>query len=268
MATEIIFQHKEQRVAGAASVLHSAGIERSLWEFEGSPSHGAVPPTTMAAPTSATAGGLLQTDPAGGKQKWLTAVQATYSPAPGVLTLYDRLLHVSGFSGTVATEQFVDPGHGFISTTRYTNGLGVGIWIEVYTAVGATPHVLTVNYQNQAGATKATTITFGGASQAGGSAAQCWLKVPLVAGDTGVTAVKSVQLDVSTGTAGNFGLVVAYPLLQMPNNIGQPALWTGATRGFTEILTGACLMWSQMPAVNSTPATAPAVDALFTFTDK
>ena len=257
---ESIFQWKEVRVSGAALTTSSlGGKEMSLWQWEGTPSHGAVPPTTAANPDNTTAGSLMQGDPAAGKQKWLASIDSPGPPAGGAIALWDRLVHCSGFSGTVTTAQNLNGGSPATVSRTYVDNQGnqhVGnrIFVEIYTAVGATGTTITASYTNQAGTAGQTTqaVTFGNT----GFKEQCrWIELPLAAGDTGVQAVTSVTVLATTGTAGNFGVVVAHPILHMPN-AAQPDGWCGAIDGFIEILTGACLFWTwqiQVAAVATQP---------------
>jgi hypothetical protein len=127
---ENIWWHKQARVAGVAATAPIAGRPASLWTYDGQPS-GGVAPTTVAVPDNTTTGGLKQTDPGGGREKWLIGGAVTGS-VPGELILYDRLLHIGGLSGTVTTAQTVGG-----SLTRYTDGVGNMVWAEIYTIIGA-----------------------------------------------------------------------------------------------------------------------------------
>ena len=140
-APEFILQHKTVRSAGATVTAPVNGKIQSLWTLDGSPS-GGVAPGAVAAPTNATAGALKQTDPVGGRQKWLQAAFPTASQN-GTLIVYDRILHISGLSGTVITAQTVGG-----TLTRYTTGAGVFAFIEIYTAVGGTATTITMSYTN------------------------------------------------------------------------------------------------------------------------
>lgn len=270
MAVETIFTFKDQRIASAAAPASIAGAPYSGWLLEGCPSNGAVPPTNAAIPDNTTAGGLLQTDPAGGFTKYIHAALFDMCICDGELILYDRLLHVSGFNGTLTTEQFVDSGNGYIAVNRINDldgddGVGNAIYVEIYTIIGVTARTLTVNYKNQANTAQSTTVALGGT---GRREVGRWLRVPLVAGDTGVRSIKSVQLDNSTGTAGNFGVTIAYKLIGLPCQYGQPQIHVGVANGFVRVLPDACLFFAFIPA--GTPLTAQVLsyEAQITFVDK
>lgn len=245
---ENIFFYKDARVAGAAAAATVAGRITSLWQYDGQPSAGAAP-GAVTAPTNATAGALKQTNPGGARQKWLLG--ATAAPlAAGTLILYDRLLHISGLSGTTTTAQTVGG-----TLTRNTGGAGNQIWVEVYTQIGASSTTITASYTNQSGTSGKTTAAtaFG---NTGFREAQRIIALPLASGDTGVQAVASVTVLATTGTAGNFGVTVARPLLVMPVGV----LGVGTIRdliaglpGILEVDTNACLAWAWLANGTSAP---------------
>lgn len=245
---ESIWFHKQARVAGASAPALLAGRPTSLWRYDGSPSAG-VAPTTVANPDNTTAGGLKQADPGGGRQKWMTSAWLT-GLNPGTLVLYDRLLHIGGLSGTNTGAQTVGG-----SLTRYTNGLGNFVFVEIYTAIGATPTTVTMSYTDQGGASGNTSpaVVIGGTNHQGAERA---ILLPLAAGDTGVQAVASVTVLASTGTAGNFGVVVGHPLAVFDINnsgLGGGRSFAQGLPGLPEILTDACLAWLWIPQSTAAP---------------
>lgn len=238
VAADHLFFFKDQRVGAAAAAATVAGRMTSLWQYNGTPSHGATP-AAVTAPTQATDGGLKQVNPTGGRQKWLLGGEASANVA-GTLVIYDRLLQIGGLNGTLATPQTVGG-----SLTRYTSSESIGnqIWVEVNTAIGATPTTITASYTDESGNSGQTSqaVAIGGT---GLSEAQRLIPLTLAQGDTGVQAVASVTLAGTTGTAGDFGVVVARPLL----TITLPVVAVGGIRnlltdlpGITEIKNNACL---------------------------
>lgn len=239
---EFLTMHRESRVAGSAAAAPIAGQPISLWEYEGSPSHGAVPPTSVAYPDNTTQGGWKQTDPGGGRQKWMTACGAVVG-TPGVLVLYDRLAHISGLSGTSTSAQTVSAS----AITRYTNGVGNFIAYEIYTQIGTTVAGITADYTDDAGNSGQTSqaVVIGATNN---REAQRFHLMSLAAGDTGVRAVNTVTLNISTGTTGNFGIVIGHPLAWL----AIPAVGGADIRSFldgplVEILADACLAWYFVP---------------------
>lgn len=249
-APENIFWYKDAVAAGSTAVT-VAGRFSSLWQYSGIPS-GANAPGAVAAPDNTTTGGLKQTDPAGGAQKFLLGATA-HASQPGTLILYDRLLHISGLDGTSVAAQTVGG-----TLTRYTSGstcVGNQIWIEIYTLIGATSRTITASYTNQAGTagqiTQAANIGNTGLREV-----QRVIPLTLASGDTGVEAVASVTLSASTGTVGDFGVTVAHPLLYIP--IG--ATGTGNVRdlisglpAIQQIFTDACLAWCWLAQGTTAP---------------
>lgn len=236
-----LFWHKESRVAGAAAAAPIIGQNISLWEYEGSPSHGAVPPSSVAIPTNATQGSWKQVDAGGGRQLWIPAIGGDSSQA-GTFVLYDRLLHISGLSGTVTTAQTVGG-----ALTRNTGGVGNFIAAEIYTQIGVTGTTITASYTNQAAASGQTSaaVAFGNTNK---REAQRMIEFSLAAGDTGVQAVASVTVLATTGTAGNFGIVVGRKL----------ASFVVSSAAITDVRSflngpmmladaGACLSWYWVP---------------------
>jgi len=241
---------KQSRVSGAAAATPIAGQRISLWEYEGAPSHGAAPAGSAVYPTNTTQGCLQQTDPGGGRQLWLQAALASASSG-GTLKLYDRLAQFGGLSGTTTTAQTVN----LNAITRYTNGSGNRIYVEINTQIGATGTTITASYTNQAGTSGQTTtaVTFGATNN---REAQRLIELTLAAGDTGVQAVASVTVLATTGTAGAFSVIIAHPL----ETFGVPAIAVPDSKsyldGYKEIVAGSCLAWWFLP----TGTTAPIFD--------
>jgi len=147
-----------------------------------------------------------------GKLAVLAGRLNTLSLSGVALTVVDVLNHSGGLSGTVTTEQTTNLPTAAL--TRYTNGEGVMAALVIYTNVGATATTATIRYTNQAGTGNqvSTAIAFGGAAASGAALATRLFPIPLAAGDTGVRSVEGVTLAGTTGTVGNFGVVLFRPL--------------------------------------------------------
>lgn len=243
-----IFFFKSARVAGAAATATIAGRPASLWTYDGHPS-GGVAPGAVAVPTNATAGALPFTSAGGGRQSWLVQGWATGLVA-GTLVLYDRLLHISGLSGTTTTAQTVGG-----TLTRNTGGVGNFIMAEVYTLVGTTATTITCSYTNTVPTSGRTTtaVVFGGTGFREVTRA---VLMPLASGDDGVTAVASTTVAASTGTAGNFGITVGRPRAYIGIGAAGAPGWrdfiTGLP-GIPEIEAGACLSLLWFPSTVTAP---------------
>jgi hypothetical protein len=205
---ETPFYFKAARIAGAAPTAPIAGRMASLWRYDGMPGGGAIP-TTGAIPTRTTQGALPYTAAGGGREKFALTVGLASSVA-GVFTLYDRLFHIGGLSGTVTTAQTVQGSTPTPALTRNTGGVGNVVFVEIYTQIGNTAQTITMNYTNQAGTTGriSTAVAIGGSNN---REATRVIMLPLQGSDTGVRAVESVTLSGSTAIAGEFGVIIARP---------------------------------------------------------
>lgn len=228
---------KHDRVGGAAAVATVAGRWTDLWTYEGIPSHGIVSTATGAALDNTTNGGLKQTDPGGGRQKWLVGAFAS-SLSAGTLLLYDRLAHDGTFSATDTTSQAVS----FTPPARYNDGIGNEIWVIVDTIIGTSGATFTCAYNDQsAGASVSPVVVIGGT---GSREVGRIIRVPLAAGDTGVTNITDIDLVTTTGTAGALSVALVHPLLCIPvpgPGIGTNIDLISGVPGPIEIKTDACL---------------------------
>lgn len=245
---ENLWFYKVARDGGAAATATISGRPASLWRYDGQPSAGATP-TTVAAPDNTTTGGLKQTDPGGGRTKWLTQFWAAGLNA-GTVILYDRLLHIGGLSATTTTAQTVGG-----TLTRYTDGVGNMAWCEIYTIIGTTATTITMSYTDQGGASGNTSaaVAFGGTNNREVSRV---IMLPLASGDTGIQAVASVTVLASTTTAGNFGLTVGHPLAYANIDCSGTVGWrdfVSGLPGMPEVKTDACLALLWIPTTTTAP---------------
>lgn len=231
----------------ASMTSKAAGDFQSLWKAGGRPGAGASPGSASGiVPTSATAGAIPFTNPGGSSTLYLARLEVSSSVIESFI-IYDRLVTSDSLSGTVATSQSI----GTPSLTRYTNGVGVGLWIEWYTPTGATATTATFSYTNQAGTSgQSTSVAFPATPVAGQM-----VPVPLAAGDSGVQAVASCTLAATTGTAGSFGITLAARICTVPisiANIGQ--LFDYAQVGLPVIQPNACLAYKVLCSAATTGA--------------
>lgn len=237
---ESIWFTRWDRIAGTA-ITFLQNRYYSLWTFDGQPSAG-VAPGAVSVPDNTTPGGLRQTNPSGGRQKWMTSLGSFLTNGQGSLLIYDRLLHISGLSGTVTTAQTVGG-----SITRYSSpeAWNNQAWYEVYSPVGATQTTITMNYTDQDGNSAVSpAVAFGGATYGVQGRAQ---PLALAAGDTGVSGVTNVTLAATTGTAGDFGITILRPLMELNiMSVGGGGL-ISYYENIAEIKTNACLGMIWMP---------------------
>jgi hypothetical protein len=60
-------------------------------------------------------------------------------------------------------------------------------------------------------------------------------RIPLASGDSGIQSIQTVELDGLTGSAGNFGIIIAQPLAWIPVGIGGTMGWRDYTTGLPSI---------------------------------
>ena len=238
-------QHRPLHKAAAGA--EGGGTWHSVWRVAGMPGAGAVPPTgNGVVPTRLTPGAIAMANP-GGVNKLYLARFAISSTAVSTVILYDRLWHNSGFVGNVITAQTIATPPTI--TRPNANGEGVELWMEVYTAMGATASVFTVTYTNQDGVAGRTSSY---SMPANALAVGQMVPFMLDAGDTGVRTVTQVQLSASTGTAGDFGLVLLRRVAELPITLVN----TGVDRdafalGMPEIFPDACLALQMLCSTTS-----------------
>jgi len=90
-------------------------------------------------PTSSSIESIPFANAVGGETNYLGRVSVQGTVA-GTLVIYDRLWDNSGLVGNTATSQAVNS----LPLTRYTGGVGVEIFGQVYTAIGTTASTATV----------------------------------------------------------------------------------------------------------------------------
>lgn len=191
-----------------ASYGGATGAYFSLFRQSGMPG-AAVAPTTAAGQTlSRTSTGAMPI-PAPSGTTYISSYEAVSTMATTFI-LADRLVETGALSGIVTTAQTVNS---VALPARATGATDVELWLEIYTALGATASpTVTASYTNQAGTAGQTATLVGGIPASGGTAQRSY-QMALQAGDTGVQSVQSVTLGTSTGTAGAFGVVLRRSLL-------------------------------------------------------
>lgn len=191
-----------------SSLTGGVGFFSSHFRNSGMPSSGAAAPATTGAALSRTTQGAMPI-PAPSNTSYISSFEAS-SSLPGVLYLADRLVEFGGLSTIVTTAQTVSA---LALPTRATSATDVELWLEVYTAGGATASAsVTASYTNQAGTSGKTATLVGGVPASGWVASRTY-PMALAAGDTGVQSVQSLTIGTSSGTAGNVGLTLRRTLL-------------------------------------------------------
>jgi len=169
--------------------------------------------------------------------------------AIGTLTIYDRLWANSGLNTTTSPTNFTST-----ALTRFTDGKGVELWAEWYTASGAsTATTATVSYTDQDGNTGASgSIVMGATAKPAGM----MYPMQLASGDYGVRAVASTTLSV-TQTSGNWGVVLMKKLAEVPIRPSDQSasVMNAVDLGLPEIPDDACLAFMFQGAVTANTLT-------------
>lgn len=238
-SAQILHCFKDNRVGAAAAVAGIAGRFTDLFTFNGAPAGGITPTTTGSAPDNTVDGSMFQVSPSGGKKQWLVGVAAQFNAA-GTLLIYDRLQQDGGLNGTTTTLQ-VTTG----TPTRYTSTAAAGnlMFVGISTQIGATSTTIQLEYTDQGG----TTTVLSPATAIGNTGlreAQRLIPIPYAAGDTGARIITGADLLATTGTAGDFYVMLARPLCTVPlPGIAQvgAANFVSFPPGLIEIKAGACI---------------------------
>ena len=219
----------------------AAGYICSLWRAAGSLlwAQGAIP-GAAATPTDTLAGGIAL--PSFGANKGRIYRFAPVGVTLGTYMLYDRLAHMGGLVGNVATAQTVNLDAETAITAGRASADEIEWYVEIYTDIGTTASNLTVTYTdvNDVGSKTITISGFTGTSPLNRSG-RC---VQLFPSDgIQIKSIQSVQHSVSSGTAGSYGITARKRLTsvgQMLANIMSPAV-DAVSIGMPEIKDSSCI---------------------------
>lgn len=213
----------------------------------------------MATPATAGSSGTLHaqgdvgfppiTNAAGGNTLRL-ALACLGMQSSGQVTIYERIWSCSGLSGTLNTAQNITS---FPSLTIPDSvGTGLEMFAEIYTAIGATPTTVTASYTNSGNTSGRTTIA-ASIGNTGLREIARLIPMPLQVGDTGVKSIASATLAASTGTVGDWGLVLAKRLCTL-NSPGLSGMVPHdfARLGLPLVDNGAALMFACLASTTST----------------
>lgn len=219
----------------------AAGYIASLWRAVGNPlwGQGAIP-GAAATPTDDTVGGVAL--PVFGSNTGRMYRFAPIGVTIGSFMLYDRLAHMGGLVGNVATSQTVNLDCATAIAAGRADPLEIEWYIEIYTDIGTTVSNLTVTYTdvNDVGSKTITITGFTGASPLN-RAGRCVLLVP--ADGIQIKSVQSVIHSISSGTAGSYGVTARKQLCavgQMVANV-QPVGCDAISIGMPVIKSTTCL---------------------------
>ena len=184
----------------------------SLWRATGQPGQGAIP-STVAVCNNTTVGVIgfnQQTSPSTSYGAYLEVATGN---AAMTLELHDRLAHMGGLNGTLATAQTVNLDLStLLSTDNISTRIGdsnysdVQWWLEWYSATGSTAVTATIAVTYNDG----TTGNLTGVSLAANRPASHMISlnsyIPSAQSGKFIRGIVSVTLSATTGTAGSFGI--------------------------------------------------------------
>lgn len=194
----------------------TAGSYCSMWRATGQPAQGAIP-TTAATCDHTTTGGVNFAQQTSPSASYIAYADVATSNAAMTVELHDRLAQHGGLVGNVATLQTIT---GFdLSTLGGTNNVDerkgdadysdVSWWLEWYADTGSTAVTATVNVTYNDGTTGNLSAIALAATRRIGYMINLNVYVPTATPAKFIRGVNSVQLSVSSGTAGNFGVTAS-----------------------------------------------------------
>lgn len=237
----------------------AAGQYHSLWRATGQPGQGAIPGAAAACDHTLTGamGFTQQTAPA---TTYGGFANAACSNSAVTIEIHDRLAHMGGLSGTVATAQTVNldmdalkSGSNLTQRMGDANFSDIQWWAEWYSDTGSTAVTLTVNVTyNDGSSGNLTAISLAATRRAS-------LMIPLngliPAADSGkfIRDINTATLSATTGTAGSWGFTATRPRITMPLPLANKMeIFTWADLGFPEIFNSSCLFPIELASATST----------------
>lgn len=239
----------------------AAGQFHSLWRATGQPGQAAIP-AAAARCTNALLGALQFTQQVAPATSYLAILEGLCSNNASTLEIHDRLMHMGGLNGTLATAQTVDldlnanlASDNINARKGDANFSDVTWWLEWYTDTGGTAVTATVNVTYNDGTSgNLTAISLAATRRA---SQMIPLNGSIPAADSGkyIRDVNTVTLSATTGGAGSFGVTATRyraALYQPLANARFTADWAGL--GLPSIPNSACLMLVQLAGTTSTGA--------------
>lgn len=237
----------------------AAGQFHSLWRATGQPGQGAIPAAAAVCDHTLTGaiGFSQQTAPATSYGAWANGV---CSNSAVTIEIHDRLMHMGGLVGNVATAQTANLD---VSANLATSNLDarkgdanysdIQWWLEWYTDTGATVVTATVNVTYNDGSSGNLT----GVSLAATRRASFMqpLNGLIPAADSGkyIRDVNTVTLSATTGTAGSFGVTATRPRMTLPLPLANKMeVFDWAQLGLPEIFNSSCLFPIQLASTTTT----------------
>lgn len=237
----------------------AAGQFHSLWRATGQPGQGAIP-GAAAQCTNALTGSLQFTQQTSPATSYLAIMEGLCSNSASTLEIHDRLMHMGGLNGTLATAQTADVDvHANIASDNLTARIGdsnysdITWWLEWYTDTGGTAVTATVNVTYNDGSSGNLTGISLAATRRASFMQPLNGFIPAAQSGLYIRDVNTVTLSATTGTAGSFGVTATRyraALYKPLANARFTADWAGL--GLPEIPNSSCLMLIQLAGATST----------------
>lgn len=240
------------RVDKASLANATAGGYHSLWRATGVPAQAAIP-AAAAICTAALTGSMGFSNPVGPAKTYIGNFRMATANAATDVEIHDRLAHMGGLNGTLATLQAVNVD---ASDPLLVNRIGesdfsdVQWFLEWYTDTGATGVNATCAVTYDDASTGNVVVALGATTRA----SRMMPILPAVAGRR-IKSVQSVTLSATTGTAGSFGVTATRFRAFVGGNVANKTeLYDWAALGFPQVPDNACLMLIALPSTTSTGA--------------
>jgi hypothetical protein len=196
-----------------ASITNTAvGQFHSLWRGTGQPGQGAIP-TTAASCDNTLTGAINFTQQTSPATSYFGLFEAVAANNATTVEIHDRLAHMGGLNGTLATAQTVNVDLDAIGATDNvavrkgdSNYSDVQWWLEWYTDTGATVVTATVNVTYNDGTSGNLTAVSLAATRRASFMQPLNYLIPAADSGKYIRDVNTVTLSATTGTAGNFGV--------------------------------------------------------------
>lgn len=237
----------------------AAGQYHSLWRATGQPGQGAIP-AAAAVCNNALTGAMnfaQQTLPATSYGGWANGVCSNNAVT---IEIHDRLMHMGGLNGTLATLQTVNLDlNANLGTDNLSARIGdanfsdVQWWLEWYTDTGSTVVTATVGATFNDG----TSANLSAISLAASRRASLLIPlngfIPAAQSGKFIRDIDSVTLSATTGTAGSFGVTATRPRMTLPLPLANKMeVFDWAQLGLPEIKNSACLFPIQLASTTIT----------------
>ena len=239
----------------------AAGQFHSLWRATGQPGQAAIP-VAAARCTNALLGALQFTQQVAPATSYLAILEGLCSNNATTLEIHDRLMHMGGLNGTLATAQtvYLDLNANLASDNidarkGDANFSDVTWWLEWYTDTGGTAVTATVNVTYNDDTSGNLTAISLAATRRASQMIPLNGSIPAAASGKYIRGVNTVTLSATTGGAGSFGVTATRyraALYQPLANARFTADWAGL--GLPSIPNSACLMLVQLAGTTSTGA--------------